>query len=40
MIDSTFGICAMRIESYSWKFDCTMAPSLTVHSWMNSADSP
>src|SRR5207237_1959344 len=37
-IDSTFGICAIRIESKVWKFSCTMRPSLTVHSSMNSAD--
>ena len=32
MIASTFGICAMRIESYELKFVCSMRPFLTVHS--------
>src|SRR5215467_8529754 len=40
MIDSTLGICAIRIESKLWKFSCTMRPSLTVHSSKNSADKP
>src|SRR5215470_12539894 len=26
MIDSTFGIWAIRIESYSWKFVCSIRP--------------
>ena len=33
-IDSTFGICAMRIESKLWKLVCSIRPSLTVHSSM------
>src|SRR5215470_2341174 len=40
MIDSTFGICLIRIESYALKFVCSIRPSLTVHSCMNSAESP
>src|SRR5438552_4189919 len=38
MIDSTFGICASRIESYMLKLVCSMWPSLTVHSCMNTPD--
>src|SRR5574342_416803 len=40
MTDSTFGICAIRIESKVSKFCCSMRPALTVHSSMKSADNP
>jgi hypothetical protein len=40
MIDSTFGMWRMRIESYAWKFSCSMRPFFTVHSWKYSAESP
>src|SRR5262245_25486964 len=40
MIDSTFGICAIFIESYVLKFVCSMAPFFTVHSSMKTAERP
>src|SRR5687768_11405650 len=39
-IDSTFGICLMRIESYVLKLVCSTRPSLMVISSMKSADKP
>jgi hypothetical protein len=37
MIDSIFGISAMRIELNASKFVCSTTLSLTVHSWQKQA---